>query len=250
MSKVIFSQIGAIGILKVNRPEVHNAMDWETMQAFSRNIKKIHKMQSLRTLIVTGEGESFVSGGDLKVLAKYPKRIHGLRLSTIMSRALERLRALPMPTIAAINGPARGGGAEIAVACDIRVMAENADIGFVHAKLGITTAWGGARFLLQLVGYPQALILLASGGLISSNEALAIGLVDEISPRDHVMESAMNLAEKLSKHPKESVKAAKRLLRLAIAYPSVANLAERGIFASLWDSEFRRKQVEKFLNKK
>lgn len=249
MEKIVFSQIGEIGVLKVNRPEVHNALDWETMHSFSRSIKKIHKDRSLRALIVTGEGESFVSGGDLKVLVNYPKRIHGLRLANIMSRALERLRALPMPTIAAINGPARGGGAEIAVACDIRVIAENADIGFVHAKLGITTAWGGARFLLQLVGYPQALKLLASGELLSSNEALAIGLVDDVAPRGRVMEIALQLAEKLSQHPQSGVEAAKRLLRLAIAYPSVANLAERGIFANLWDSDFRRKQVEKFLNK-
>ena len=249
MAKIEFSQIGEIGILKVNRPEVHNALDWEAMYSFSRSVKKIHKKHSLRALIVTGEGDSFVSGGDLKVLAKYPKRIHGLRLSTIMSRALERLRALPMPTIAAINGPARGGGAEIAVACDLRVMAENADIGFVHSKLGITTAWGGARFLLQLVGYSKALKLLASADLLFAKEALAIGLVDEIAPRGQAMESALQLAEGLSRHPKESVEAAKRLLRLAIAYPSVANLAERGIFASLGDSDYRRKQVENFLNK-
>jgi enoyl-CoA hydratase len=247
MSKIEFAKHGEIGVLKVNRPEVHNALDWESMQNFSRMIKRIHSANQIRALIITGEGKSFVSGGDLKVLDHYPKRRHGARLSKIMSRALERLRALPMPTIAAINGPARGGGAEIAVACDMRVMADNADIGFVHSRLGITTAWGGARFLLQLVGYSQALMIMASGGVLYPGKALQLGLVDRVVSKGEALQKSMELAKELSQHPKESVEAAKRLLRLAIAYPSVANLAERQIFAGLWDSDFRREQVKKFL---
>ena len=249
MANIELSRIGDIGVLTVNRPEVRNALDWDTMRGFSNMIKQVHRDKKMRALIVTGAGQTFVSGGDLKVLANFPKRIHGLRLSRIMSRALDHLRALPMPTLAAINGPARGGGAEIAVACDIRIMAEDADIGFVHSKLGITTAWGGARFLLQLVGYPRALILLSKGSVLSAQEADEIGLVDEVASNGSVLDRAIQFAEELSQAPIEAVEAAKRLLRLAVAYPAVANLAESQIFADLWDSEFRREKVKRFLNK-
>ena len=249
MEKVELTHNGNIGVLRVQRPEVHNALDWESMQSFSKLVKQAHKSKELRALIVTGEGRSFVSGGDLKVLADYPKRRHGLRLSRIMSRALERLKALPIPTIAAINGPARGGGAEIAVACDLRVIAENADIGFVHSQLGITTAWGGARYLLQLVGYPKALDMLATGRVLKPQEALSLGLVDEIVAKGGALESAKAIARQMGAHPREAVQAAKRLLKFAIAYPGAANLAESQVFASLWDSDYRRKAVEKFLGR-
>lgn len=249
MASIELATKNDIGILTVNRPEVHNALDWSTMEAFSATVEELHEESSLRALIVTGAGTSFVSGGDLKALVDFPKRRDGLRLATIMGKTLERLRALPMPVIAAINGPARGGGAEIAVACDQRIIDKEADIGFVHARLGITTAWGGARFLLQLVGYPKALELLGTGRVLSALDAMEIGLVDHIVPQGQALDSAMELASEMGQHPVEAVRAAKRLLRFAVAYPEVAKHAERRLFARLWEGEFRQKAVERFLNR-
>jgi enoyl-CoA hydratase len=238
-----------IATLTVNRPEVKNGLNWEAMDAFRDAVDRAAKSLDLRALIVTGGGDTFVSGGDLKALAPYTKRSDGMRLATIMGKALGRLRDLHCPTIAAINGPARGGGAEIAVACDQRVMAEGADIGFVHARLGITTAWGGARYLLQLVGYPMALELLATGRVLSASEASEIGLVEHVSAAGGALQQARDLAQQMAQHPIEAVRAAKRLLRFAIAHPEVAKHAERRLFASLWDSEFRRAAVARFLNR-
>jgi enoyl-CoA hydratase/carnithine racemase len=166
-----------------------------------------------------------------------------------MGKALQRLRALPFPTIAAINGPARGGGAEIAAACDQRVMAQGADIGFVHATLGITTAWGGARYLLQLVGYPMALELLTTGRVLGPEEAKDIGLVDHVTPAGGALQAARDLAQQMAQHPIEAVRAAKRLLRFGLASPLIARHAERRIFAALWDTEYRRQAVAKFLDR-
>jgi enoyl-CoA hydratase len=239
-----------IGTLTVNRPEVRNALDWAAMDSFSTAVDRAAKRQDLRAMVVTGGGETFVSGGDLKALSTYTKEHHGLRLAVVMGKALEKLRGLPCPTIAAINGPARGGGAEIAVACDQRVMAENADIGFVHARLGITTAWGGARFLLQLVGYPMAMELLTTGRVLNALEAKEIGLVDHITAPGSALSTALDLARIMAEHPIEAVRAAKRLLRFAVASPLVAKHAERRLFAGLWDSEFRRQAVARFLNRK
>jgi enoyl-CoA hydratase/carnithine racemase len=129
-------------------------------------------------------------------------------------------------------------------------MAENADIGFVHARLGITTAWGGARYLLQLVGYPMALELLTTGHVLNPSEAKDIGLVDHVVKAGEALKAAREMAGQMAQHPAEAVRAAKRLLRFAVAYPSVAKHAERRLFSSLWDSEYRRAAVARFLNRK
>lgn len=239
----------SIATLTVNRPQVRNGLDWAAMRAFAAAVDAAAAMPQLRALIVTGAGATFVSGGDLRALAPYTKRRDGMRLATIMGKALGKLRGLHCPTIAAINGPARGGGAEIAVACDQRVMAEDADIGFVHARLGITTAWGGARYLLQLVGYPTALELLSTARVLSAAEARRIGLVGQVCPPGGALPAAQTLAAEMAQHPRQAVQAAKRLLRFAVASPLVARHAERRLFSFLWDSEFRRQAVERFLNR-
>lgn len=249
MDGIEFTLDGGVATLTVNRPQVRNGLDWEAMRAFAAAVERAAKTRDLRALIVTGAGETFVSGGDLKALAPYTKRSDGLRLAVIMGRALSKLRALHCPTIAAINGPARGGGAEIAVACDQRVMAEDADIGFVHARLGITTAWGGARYLLQLVGYPMALELLATARVLGAQEAKSIGLVDHVCAAGGALQTAGEMARQMAQHPAEAVRAAKRLLRFAVASPLAARHAERRLFSYLWDSEFRRQAVARFLNR-
>jgi enoyl-CoA hydratase len=239
-----------IGQLIVNRPEVRNALNWSAMRAFADAIEHAHDTPNLCALIVTGAGRSFISGGDIQELQDYPSRADGLRLATIMGDALARLEALPCPTIAAINGPARGGGAEVAVACDIRLMSEDADIGFVHSKLGIATAWGGGQRLLRAVGYSRALDLLITGRVLSSNEALSLRLINQIVPATEAVTEAIKLAEQIASNPPHATQAAKRILRLSLAHTEgLAMEAERAEFPPLWDTEFRREAVKKFFNR-
>ena len=161
-----------IAILQVERPEVRNALDWAAMRAFGEGVEQAHAMPELRALVLSGSARAFIAGGDLKELANYPTRADGAKLSAGMSAALARLEALPCPTIAAMNGPARGGGAEISLACDLRVMAADADLGFVHISLGLTPGWGAGQRLLRLAGYSRALEWLATGRVLSAEEAL------------------------------------------------------------------------------
>lgn len=240
-----------IGVLTVKRPQVRNALGWAAMAAFAEAVEDAHQMEELRALIVTGHGQAFISGGDLSELQHYPQRKDGLRLATVMGEALKRLETLPCPTIAAINGPARGGGAEVAVACDLRVMDETADIGFVHARLGIVTGWGGGQRLLGLVGYSRALDLIASGRVLSAQQAYALGLADAISVKGEALTEATELAGTFGRNPIQAVRAAKRLLRAGLMMPRVDALqAEREEFPLLWDTDYRRGVVERFLNKK
>ncbi len=241
----------SIGQLTINRPHVRNALSWDTMRSFADAIERAHDTRELRVLIVTGAGQAFASGGDIAELQNYPSRADGLRLATIMGDALARLESLPCPTIAAINGAARGGGAEIAVACDIRLIADDADIGFVHSKLGIATAWGGGQRLLRTVGYARAIDLLATGRVVTAHEALTLRLVNNVVPTGQALAAARILAEQMAANPPAATQAAKRILRLSLAHTEGLTMeAERAEFPALWDTEYRREAVRKFFNGK
>lgn len=239
-----------IGTLKVDRPEVRNALDWDAMEAFGQAVQQAEDSPDLRALIVTGGGKSFVSGGDLKSLQHFPTKADGLRLATIMGDALAKLQLLPCPTIAAINGPARGGGAEITVACDMSIIAADADIGFVHTRLGIITAWGGGQRLLREVGYAMALELMTTGRVLNAQEALDLRLVNRVVPAGETYRASLELAQDIAASPAQAIQAAKRVLRNSIAHPQGdAYMAEREEFPLLWDTEYRRAALETFLNK-
>jgi enoyl-CoA hydratase len=251
MPEVLFDMDDAgIGTITLNRPEVRNGLNWSAMQSFAETVEQAHGRPDLRVLIVTGAGTAFASGGDIAELQNYPSRADGQRLTTIMGDALCRLENLPCPTIAAINGPARGGGAEISLACDMRVIAEDADIGFVQARLGIVTAWGGGQRLLRAIGYSRALELMVTGRILRAAEALHLRLVTAMAPAGEALASARALAAQIAANPPAATAAAKRLLRASLTHADgLAFEAERAEFPALWDTEFRREAVRKFLGR-
>lgn len=135
-------------ILTLKRPEARNALNWEMMEAFAHNIEKISQDNTIRALIITGKGDACCAGGDLFELHNFISHSDGERPATLMGDVLSLLFELPIPVIVAIDGPAIGGGAEIALACDLRVSTENAKIGFPQINLALTPAWGGAGHLV------------------------------------------------------------------------------------------------------
>ncbi len=221
------------------------------MEAFSAAIEKAHLISDLKALVLTGTGNAFCSGGDLKELADYNTYADGRRLSEVMSAALKRLMALPFPTIAAMNGPARGGGAEIALACDLRVMAMDADLGLMHINIGITPAWGGGQRLLRLVGYSRALEWLATGRILSATEAMTHGLANRLAPMGEAMQEAMEMARMIASRPSTAVRAIKRILCAGISLSSAAAARiERSEFPTLWADEVHHQLVDKFFQRK
>ncbi|HUS17220.1 MAG TPA: enoyl-CoA hydratase/isomerase family protein [Chloroflexia bacterium] len=251
MSEVLFDVDDCgIGTLTINRPEVRNGLNWAAMRTFADTVEQAYARPDLRVLIVTGAGSAFASGGDINELQNYPSRADGARLTEVMGDALCRLESLPCPTIAAINGPARGGGAEISLACDMRVMAEDADIGFVQARLGIVTAWGGGQRLLRAIGYSRALELMVTGRILRAAEALGLRLVTALAPAGEALAHARALAAQIAANPPAATRAAKRLLRANLTHAEgLAFEAERAEFPALWDTEFRREAVRKFLGR-
>lgn len=240
-----------IGILTINRPHVKNALNWEAMELFSETIEEAHKDNDLKALVVTGAEGAFSSGGDLEELDNYLTRPDGIRLSTLMGNALKRLEQLPIPTLAAMEGPALGGGAEVALACDMRVMAEKAKMGLVHIRLAIIPAWGGGQRLLRAVGYARALEWISSGRIITALEAHAAGLANRISPDGKALENAIELAKAITKHAHESVKAIKRILQAGLTEPADAAASiERSAFPDHWASKEHHQASKEFVARK
>jgi enoyl-CoA hydratase len=224
-----------IGQITIQRPESRNALTWQAMDEFRACVEQAGAAAELRALLVTGSGGAFCAGGDLFELDAYPSRLDGVRLSTIMADALDLLEALPVPTIAAIEGPALGGGAEIAVACDARVMADGASLGMIHVRLAITPAWGGGQRLLRLVGYARTLEWLAGGKVFAAAEALAAGLANRITANGEALTEARSMARLFASHAPQAVRAIKRIVRAGASLPlPQAIRLEREAFPDLW----------------
>lgn len=240
-----------IGTLTINRPHVRNALNWEAMHAFAETIEAAHKLPDLRTLIVTGSEGAFCAGGDLLELDSYPAHQDGVRLVTVMGDALDRLEELPCPTVAAIEGPAMGGGAEVALACDLRVMAESARLGLMHVRLAISPAWGGGQRLLRLVGYARALAWLAAGRVLSAAETLSYRLANLLTPDGQALKGAMELAASFTQQDPSAVRAVKRILRAGLMLsPAEAAAAERHELPNLWTAPAHLEASNRFVSRK
>jgi len=172
------------GVLRVtlNRPEKRNPLS-RAVLAQLRDAFAAHRDQALSLAVLTGAGEqSFAAGGDLRDLEQVRTPDEARALHDLGNGALQAIRDFPVPVVAALNGVALGGGAELAVACDLRIAAAHARIGFVQGTLHIPTAWGGGSDLVALVGPARGLELLGSARVLAAAPALAAGLVEAVAP--------------------------------------------------------------------
>ena len=202
-----------VATLFINRPQVHNAVSLATMAELERVLDLLEKDPGVAAVILTGAGDrSFVSGGDLKDFEKITTHEAAAAMSRRMQLITGRLCALPALVIGAINGDCLGGGCEVALACDLRIVSDAAHFGFKQVNLGITPAWGGRRRFVRLVGRARALTLLLTGELIDAAEALRIGLADRMVPSSQVMDAATELASEVARNPRMAVRAIKRLV--------------------------------------
>jgi enoyl-CoA hydratase/carnithine racemase len=221
------------------------------MDAFAAAVSDAESDPELRALIVSGTGDSFCSGGDLYELDQFPTRLDGARLASVMGDALIELESLPFPTIAAIDGPALGGGAEIALACDLRIIGEGASLGCMHIRLGIIPAWGGGQRLLRIVGYSQAMEWLAVGKVLTATEAQKHGLVNRIVTEGQALDVASQIAEDIARRDPDAVRSVKRLLQAGVGLlPNEALAEERALFPDLWEAPAHIEASTRFVSLK
>ncbi|MFO7262558.1 MAG: hypothetical protein A6D91_07090 [Bacillaceae bacterium G1] len=225
--------------LTIDRPEARNALNFETLAELEEVLMELEKDESLRALVLTGGGDRvFISGGDLKQFAQ----LRGQEAARWMSRryqdVLNRLEQFPVPVVAMVNGHALGGGCEVALACDFRIMAEEATLQFKQVQMGLVTGWGSGARLLSLVGYAQAARVLLLGEKLTAAEALAMGLVHGVAPREELEEQVEALVDKIKALPPLAVRSFKRLLQSWRSLPMAeAQALEREHFAALWETE-------------
>jgi enoyl-CoA hydratase len=187
---LLFETRDGVAVVTVNRPDKLNSLNDETMGELDSVFTAIAGDAQVKGVILTGAGEkAFVAGADISELAK-ESPIEGRERSLRGQRVLDRIENLGKPVVAAINGFALGGGCELAMACHVRVAAEGARLGTPEVKLGLMCGYAGTQRLPRLVGRGRALELLLTGEMVGAQEALRIGLVNRVAPRERLLAEA------------------------------------------------------------
>ena len=202
-----------IGIIQVDREEKANALDTATWMAIEVALEELDANQQIIGVVLTGTGDHvFIAGSDVEELAR---REPQESLAGRSQRVATRMENMSVPTVAAINGHALGGGLEIALACDFRVASEDALLGQPEVKLGIIPGAGGTQRLTRLVGYGRALEMIVTGQSIPAEEALRIGLVTRVCPPGEVLDVTFRLLAAISENGRLAVRLAREVLRFA-----------------------------------
>ena len=205
-------------VLEVSREEVRNAIDTETAMALHRALDELDAMPFVRTIFITGRGDkAFVSGGDLREYSVTLDSTDKVRAALgVMRQVLWRIYSNARFAVAIINGPARGGGAELAFSCHYRIMSDHASIGFVQVTQGIPPGWGGGMLLADQVGKGKAKLALMSGSVFDAEDALRLGFVDEVVNSDEEMITHMKkVADRFSRTTSTGMAAIHSLLSSA-----------------------------------
>jgi len=211
VSILIEEMRGASLVLTLNRPEALNALSSELVQALRDAVGRATSMPEARTVILTGAGRAFSAGTDLKqrqTLSREQKAAQSQLLLTLS----EELWDLPMPVIAAVGGWCLGGGAELALACDLRVAADNATFGFPEMTLGAYPGSGGPVTLSRIVGVTRAKDLLFTARRFGAEDAHRFGMVDRVVPAEHLLDEALNWAREMEATAPLALAALKRSL--------------------------------------
>lgn len=229
-----------LAVVTIDRPHARNAIAPETMDQLEKVLDEAEQAQA-RALVIRGGGDrAFVSGGDLKELAELRTHEQAADMARQMRAVCDRIAGFPAPVVAALNGHALGGGAEVAVAADIRIAADDIKIGFNQVSLAIMPAWGGAERLASLIGRGRALMLAGTGDILRAEEAERIGLVDKVLPRGTFDEGWRTLGRALTNPSSASIK---RVVNGASPEEAV------DAFARLWIADAHWEAADKVLSR-
>ena len=241
---------GHTALVTIDNPAA-NTWDEESLPALKDLVEQLNADRNIYALVLTGAGEKFFSAGaDLKLFADGDPATAD-RMANYFGQAFETLSDFRGVSVAAVNGFAMGGGLEVAMACDIRIAEEQAQMALPEAKVGLLPCAGGTQRLTQLVGLGWSKKMILCGERIKADKALEIGLVEEVVPTGTSLERAMALAEQVGEQSPISVAACKRLIHGARDITISKGLAdERAEFVELFSTEDQREGVNAFLEKR
>ncbi|MGQ9565125.1 MAG: enoyl-CoA hydratase/isomerase family protein [Candidatus Bathyarchaeales archaeon] len=204
-----------IAIITLNRPDALNSMNRELLEELDALLESIRKDDTIRAIVITGAGRAFSVGADLREAEKFaePQVKEFIELG---QKVFNKIENFEKPVIAAINGFALGGGLELALACDIRIAAEEAKIGSPEVAVGLIPAWGGCVRLAKTIGRGRATEMILTGGQIDAKEAERIGLVNKVVSADELHSTVMWTAGTIATRAPIAVRHAKRIASKAI----------------------------------
>jgi enoyl-CoA hydratase/carnithine racemase len=238
-----------VALLTVDRPPA-NALDLALVREISSVAVSVGARPNVGAIVITGAGPRFVAGADIKAMramdpAHFPAFISGIQ------RAMDDIEAIPVPTLAAVNGHAMGGGMELALACDIRFLAEEARMGLPEVKLGLLPGAGGTVRLTELVGKAVAIDLLFTGRQMDAAEALALRLVNRTVSRERLIEEAVEYAAGLAAGPRDALRALKACVLAELDSGRRAGLrTEAALVGELFGGEDAREGISAFAEKR
>jgi enoyl-CoA hydratase len=234
-AEVRYQREGPAARIVVDRPAARNAISHRVMAELEDVLDDLATDPPAVVSIRGGGDRAFVSGGDLKEFSAIRSTADAERMAARMRRILDRVATLPSITVAVLNGHALGGGAELAVAADFRIAADDAKVGFSQITLGITPAWGGIERLAGLVGRARAAYLLATGATIDAGHAAEWGLIEEVVPRPRLEPRLVELEAALGSRPADALHTIKAILsrtQPAVHDATAADAVRR--FAATW----------------
>lgn len=226
-----------IATITVSRPQALNALNSRFFQEMDDLLPELDRRDDIKVLIITGEGKAFAAGADIAEMAQ-KTQIEGQEFSRSGQKTFRSLELFAKPVIAAVNGFALGGGAELAMACDIRVASSKAKFGQPEVSLGVIPGYAATQRLPRLIGLGNALYLLMTGEMIGADEALRMGLVQKVVEPDQLLPAATELAKVIASKGPRAVRLVKQVTRRGFLMDFEAGCAlESEMFGSLFENE-------------
>ncbi len=246
-----FDRGAAVATITVNNPERLNAMNGSLLTELHSMLRELACNRNVRAVIFTGAGDrAFIAGADIKEMSKLT-RDEAMTFARLAHAVANRIESLPVPVIAAVNGYALGGGCELALAADFRLASTKAVFAQPEVTLGIPPGWGGSQRLVRAVGESRAAELIFSGRQVKADEALRIGLVNEVYAPEKLFPAAQAIAASIAANSGGSVRLSKRLIALGRTGNPVSALAEEArAFADIFESHDQVEGMAAFLEKR
>jgi len=245
-----FERRDRAGVITFDNPAALNALNSETLEELETILLRAAGEEGLRALILTGRGKAFIAGADIREMAEL-QPAEAADFSRRGQRVLNRIRELPLPVIAGVNGFALGGGLEVALACDFIWAAESARLGLPETTLGIFPGFSGSRRLAERIGSSAARELIYTGRMITAGEALSLGLVNRVLPGEELLPALENLAGEMAKAGPLAVSRIKSLLnRIPDLSAAQADQEEASEFGRLFALPEQREGMSAFLEKR
>ena len=246
---VLYELKGNVAIITINRPDALNALNIDVLKELDVIISKAEDAEDVYVLIITGAGRAFAAGADIgqmKDLGPNEAKAFGKYGSSVFSK----IEAISKPVIAAVNGFALGGGCELAMACEIRIAGTKAKFGQPEVSLGVTPGFGGTQRLPRIVGLSKSKELIYTAQVISAEEALRIGLVDQVVPNEVLMDTALEMAGKIAQNAQIAVRQSKIAINKGMQCDIQTGMAiEAQAFALCFSTEDQKDAMTAFVNK-